>query len=428
MQRVARINALDQQKFSQTAGKSVGDYLVERGIYGNDEQIMMQLANRNQQSKNLADTELAKLGGQWKSAPIKTALDDLLARETRISSPGASSKDLSLVQQLKTKHDTTGLTMSEVNTVKRLYERNVRLDYLKQNLPESIARANTIDDAIRKWQFSQAEKLGLNNLPEINKETQLAKMLGDALFKKNARSGGNNAFGLADAILLSGGDPSAISMLIIKKTLGNKSVQSSVAKLLAGEPTVGASAASTRAPITDTSRLLPPASGADTTINQGRPIPVAPPGRSILLPKTNVQVGGDAAIPAKATPVTPQSGTKPQVPVQSLQSPKTNKDINTILPQSQNNASNALFGGAVGGVQQDDDGSVSFNPLGALVGLGLGRFGKLPKIKSTPATRRALTEQLAAIERKIAQTSDKTIAKQYAKARDALKLQLRNLK
>jgi energy-coupling factor transporter ATP-binding protein EcfA2 len=61
----------------------------------------------------------------------------------------------------------------------------------------------------------------------------------DALFKKNERAGGNNAFGLTDAVLISGGDPQAIAMLLTKKTLGSKGVQSAIAKKLAPEPTVG---------------------------------------------------------------------------------------------------------------------------------------------------------------------------------------------
>ena len=337
MQRVARVHALDQQKFQQTAKESIGDYLVKRGIYGNDEQIMTQLADRFTKSKNLADTEIAKLGGQWKAAPIKTALTDLVGRETRISTPGAPSADLSRVTELLRKHDSVGLTMTEINEAKRLFERNVKLDFLKLTNPEGVARANIIDDAIRKWQFSQAEKMGLNNLPEINKETQLAKMLGDALFKKNVRSEGNNAFGLTDAILLSGGDPASISMLLTKKTLGSKRVMSKVAKTIAGKPTVGEPSAITRAPIVDKNRLLPPANPTTNyNINQGRPIPVAPAGRSILLPRTGVQIGGDAAIPGGTTQLFPQSPPKSVLPKKAYtpSKPTYNFPSSSVIPKS----------------------------------------------------------------------------------------------
>jgi hypothetical protein len=239
MQRVARVNPLDEQKFQQTAKESIGEYLVKRGIYGNDEEIMKQLAQRFSQSKQVADEALEKLPGTYRPEPVKTALKEMLERETRISSPGAPSRDLARVQNLVTKYENKGVTMPEINEIKRIFERNNRLDYLKQNLPESIAKANTLDDAIRGWQFNQSKQLGLKNLDEVNKETRLAKQLGDALFKKNVRGSGNNAFGLTDAVLLSGGDPQAISMFLARQTFGNKNIQSKIAKTIAGKPTVG---------------------------------------------------------------------------------------------------------------------------------------------------------------------------------------------
>jgi len=52
---------------------------------------------------------------------VKTALKELLKRERAISSPGAISKDYKTVGALITKYNTEGLTMSEINQVKRLY-------------------------------------------------------------------------------------------------------------------------------------------------------------------------------------------------------------------------------------------------------------------------------------------------------------------
>lgn len=239
MQRVARVNALDQEKFARTAKESIGEYLVKRGIYGNDDQIVNQLAKRFTDSKNVADDALSKLQGSWKNGAVSDALSDLAEREARVSSKNVPSQSFARVSELVQKHETRGLTMSEINEVKRLYERNVRLGYLKERNTDMVARSTNIDDKIRTWQFSQANNLGLKNLGEINKETQLARQLGDALLKKNARSGGNNAFGLTDAILISGGDPQAISMLLAKKTIGSKTVQSAVAKTLAPKATVG---------------------------------------------------------------------------------------------------------------------------------------------------------------------------------------------
>lgn len=236
MQRVARITKGKQAKFEKmSGGESVGKYLVNRGIYGNVDEISEQLYKRFEQSKGTADEALSKLKGTFTPDPIKTALKELFERETRVSTPGAPSPILARVTELNNKISREGLTMSEINEAKRLFERNVKVDYLKQNLPESVARANNIDNAIRDWQFSKAEELGLKNLKDINKETRLAKQLLDDLGIEYSGQAGNNAVSLTDWIMLSGGDPTAIAGFLTKKTFSSKDVQSAIAKFLAGK-------------------------------------------------------------------------------------------------------------------------------------------------------------------------------------------------
>lgn len=232
MQRVARINPSEQVKFEKQAGETVGSYLVNRKIFGKPEKIAEKLVTKFQESKNEADKALATLKGEYKPTVIGTALKNLLKKEVAVSEKGALSPDLKKVNALLNKFNTKGLTMSEINDVKRLYERNIKLDFLKQNLPEGVKKANNIDNAIRTWQFNEAEKLGLQNLPEINKETQLAKQLADAIGKKLAGSGANNAVTLTDWIVLAGGDPTAVGGFLGKKILSSKTLQSKIAEKL----------------------------------------------------------------------------------------------------------------------------------------------------------------------------------------------------
>ncbi len=239
MQRVARISKGKQASFEQLAGENIGSYLDKRGIYGNIENISSKLYNRFETSKGVADDALSLIKGNYKSKPVETAIKELLQRETRISSPGALSKDFKRVRELFNKYNKEGLTMPEVNQVKRLYERNVKLDFIKQNLPEKIARANTIDSALRNWQFTQAEKAGFKNLPQINKETQLAKRLLDDLGKEYAGVAGNNAITLTDWIVLSGGDPTAIGLFLTKKGLSSRTIQSKIAQIFSKSEKIG---------------------------------------------------------------------------------------------------------------------------------------------------------------------------------------------
>jgi uncharacterized protein YnzC (UPF0291/DUF896 family) len=272
MNRVARINPTQARNFKKNSGgASHGEWLVERGIFGTDEEIAVQLATRSQQAYKTADAELAKLGGEWKVGAVDDALEELLQRETRVSTANTPSRDMARVTQLVNKNKENGLSMSEINEVKRVYERNVRLDYLKSNVPESIDRAKNIDSAIRNWQFEQADKLGFQNLKEINKETQLSRELGDALYARINGQVGNNAVSLTDAVLLAGGNPQSVAMAASRQFFGNQKLQSGIARKMAPKPTVGAPAGMTRN--AQTQNLLPPASGA-SLINDGRPIPV----------------------------------------------------------------------------------------------------------------------------------------------------------
>ncbi len=239
MQRVARISKGKQAKFERTAGESVGEYLSKRGIYGDVEDVSKKLYDRFSVSKGEADKALASLPGKHKAKPVETALDELFARETRVSSPGALSKDFKRVRELKNKYQSEGLDMSEINEVKRLYEKNIRLDFVKQNVPEGVARSTNLDNALREWQFSQAERLGLKNLPEINRETRLAKQLLDDLGAEYSGAAGNNAVSLSDWVVLSGGDPTAIASFLVKKGISSKKVQATVAKVLGRKPTIG---------------------------------------------------------------------------------------------------------------------------------------------------------------------------------------------
>ena len=237
MQRVARISKSKQAEFQNTAGEGVGQYLVSRGIFGTIDEISTQLYKRFSDSKGRVDDALAGLPGIFKTVPVGNALKQLLAREQRISSPGAVSKDLERVRILNKKHNGGGLDMSEINEVKRLYERNVKLDFLKENVPDKVELANNLDNAIRTWQQSKASELGFKNIKELNKETRLAKQLLDDIGKEYAGSAGNNAITITDWILLAGGDPTALGGFLVKKTLSSKGVQSAVAKRLASEPT-----------------------------------------------------------------------------------------------------------------------------------------------------------------------------------------------
>lgn len=233
MQRVLRVTKGQQSKFEKTYGTSIGQYAVDRGLIGTQEKVATDLATRFTTSMKAADDALASLPGKYKPEAIKTALDDLLEKKIATSAKGATDPELNLVKQLINKYENVGLDMSEINQAKRLYERNVKLDFVKTNNPEGVKLANNIDDAIRSWQFNQAERLGLKNLPDINKETRMAKEVLNSLEREMSGQAGNNAISLTDWIVLADGGAMNMAAFLAKRGFSSDMAQAFVAKYFA---------------------------------------------------------------------------------------------------------------------------------------------------------------------------------------------------
>lgn len=251
MQRVARVSKGRQAQFQQIANESIGEYLVKRGIFGNIDEITDKLWKRFNTSKGEADAGFAQIEGTFKNTAVGNALKQLAERERSVSSPGAVSRDLERIIELQKLYQGRGLTMSEINEVKRFFERKVKLDFIKQNLPEGIEKANNIDSAIRDFQFNKANELGFKNIAELNRETRLARELLNSLGKEHAGRLGNNAISLTDWLVLSGGTPASVAGFTAKKLLSSESIQSKIAERLAPEPTVGIPKANITEPSVD---------------------------------------------------------------------------------------------------------------------------------------------------------------------------------
>lgn len=237
MQRVARVSKGKQAEFERRANQSVGEYLVERGIFGDPDEITQQLYTRMQQSKDSIDEGLKQVGGQYKNESVADALEALAEREARVSTSRVPSPDSARVSALLKKHGREGLTLSEVNEVKRLYERNVKLDYLRDNVSDKVAQANNTDANLRTFIEDTAFKNGYKTVKETNRETYLAKQLLDDLGAEYAGQAGNNLVSLSDAMFLAeaASNPSALAAFSLKRVMGSKTAMSAVAKLIAGK-------------------------------------------------------------------------------------------------------------------------------------------------------------------------------------------------
>jgi hypothetical protein len=129
--------------------------------------------------------------------------------------------------------------MSEINEVKRLYEKEVKLGYNKLTNGDKVQQATNIDDALREWQVQQAKDLGFTNIDELNKQTQLSKFLINKLGDRIVGKASSNGMDLSDWIVLSGGNPASIAGFLTKKFFSSAIIQAKTAELLSGGQKTG---------------------------------------------------------------------------------------------------------------------------------------------------------------------------------------------
>lgn len=232
MNRVARLKPTDANAFKKLAGETHGDYLAKTSNFGTPDQIITKEATKFTQSLNSVDDALARLPGEFKNGAVSDALEGLVERAKGTSGTNTKSPFLDRALELENKHTSQGLNMSEINEVKRLFEREVKLGYNKLINGDKVAQATNIDNALRKWQVKQAQDLGFENIAELNKQTQLSKFIVDKLGGQFIGQSGLNGVNLTDWIMLSGGNPTAIGGFLVKKFFSSKGIQAKIAEFL----------------------------------------------------------------------------------------------------------------------------------------------------------------------------------------------------
>lgn len=238
LNRQIKLNPITGNKAFQdiSGGQLPGQYLVEKGIYGTREEIVNGLAKDWVESYNLKKETLKQLPDQYTFNPVNEALKDLVAYEKKTSVAGAKGTFTDRINELANIAKTRGLTLSEIDDVKNIYENTVKLGYNKMINPEGVQRATNLDNAIRKFVEDKASTQGFTNVSELNKNTQLSRFLAQAIEDKIAGQSSNNFLSLTDTIIGSSAiiDPSGLVVLAGKKLLSSEKVQSALAKKLGG--------------------------------------------------------------------------------------------------------------------------------------------------------------------------------------------------
>lgn len=232
---VNRINPVKRKEFKAQQGISEEQWLRERGIIGTREETVKALTDNFSTLRKNVDEGLDRIPGQYRDSRVQVVADDAAEYAKNIESPDAGR-----MATLAEKAKGTGLTTKEINEVKRFYERNVKMGYLKDptKTAEQVQKATNRDTGIRDALFEIADKNGFTNLRQLNKEIQANKFLADEIAGKMEGQGANNMMTLTDWIVATPGvvDPSFLAGFLGKKLLSTEGVKAWAARALSGFP------------------------------------------------------------------------------------------------------------------------------------------------------------------------------------------------
>ncbi len=234
-----KVNPTDAKKFlAKSNGQTIGEFLQERGIVTTREKTVNKLADRFKNLKKNLDDATDLMTGKHQDIAVQEVLDANLKRLGKTTGKGKTARSglLSRMRELDAKHKNEGLTPSEINETKRVFEREVRIaDKGDVGVGADIRQLNTDkDDAIREFLFNVADEQGLPNMRDINKEIQLSREAADAIAGKLEGQKANNLVTLTDSIILAPAvsNPALIAGYIGKKAFGTETLKSFIAKAI----------------------------------------------------------------------------------------------------------------------------------------------------------------------------------------------------
>jgi len=216
------------------AGVKPEKWLLDRGIIGSSEKIMSQLDDIAKQSKSLVDESLSSVAKTYQHTPTKQALGVLL--DTFKNTVGNDD----IINTLKTLNAKQQMTLSEINQVKRLIDGELTLFRTTGDLKSGATGRGLgkIRNEIKTFIETEATNAGVANIKQLNKDTQVAVEISNALKATASRRGSNKLLGITDLIAGSAGgvligDMGATAGVIIgKKILESPKFKTTIAKHL----------------------------------------------------------------------------------------------------------------------------------------------------------------------------------------------------
>lgn len=224
-----RFTSWQEAKFLKETGETSWEFATRRWMTKVWDEAVDESTKFFKQSIKEADDGFALINGKhiekWNNF-MATMLDDLDLRLTNTKAPNARKVSL-----LNKKYKEGGLSMLEINEVKRIYSRNFKYNFLESGW-EAAQKSKNLQDWVRKWQFQVAKENWFKNIDKINKNTKAWRSYTDNLQQSMGRKGTSNEMSLTDWIILSGWEPTNLAWFVWKRTFGSPTVKWAIIKWL----------------------------------------------------------------------------------------------------------------------------------------------------------------------------------------------------
>jgi hypothetical protein len=167
IEKITKVSPTKLQKFEDQFGENVGKFM-------NDRWLKTRQDASNYFINNLKKVDEALWSIQWTfKSPI---VDDVLTESVEFATKTAD-ENLNRLLELQQKAANEWLTMSEVNEVKRYFEWHTKFTYGKSQDAVKASKATNLDTRLRDWQMQMAKESWLDNLAQLNRETQATKYI-----------------------------------------------------------------------------------------------------------------------------------------------------------------------------------------------------------------------------------------------------------
>ena len=218
MSSMAKMDPSKAEDFAKSHGMTHGDFIASKNLGNTVEDVVLNSYDRFKASKQAVDDALESIDGTFKDQNVTIMASEAFkhAKEATTfqmeqvpgegpvndETTGPSSSIRARMAELYSKAKSTGLTMPEINEVKRYYEQNNSMGYRRDNHTIGIAKATKLDGDVREFQIGAADKAGFTNLRDMNKQTQAYHAIVEGVGEKAVKREGNNLMSVTDHLAL----------------------------------------------------------------------------------------------------------------------------------------------------------------------------------------------------------------------------------